>query len=183
MKSLLRLLVCAFVCLLASCSDSESDANPQLIVEPPASVLPPDPGAAGETTLEGIDSDGDGVRDDVQRYIALQYPDSAKRRAALTQLAISLQEQLTSTQTREQAFIAALRSTRAIECLAYVDGNRDMQAINNDAISLQAEVLDTEMRWEAYRLFDEQIGGEVVELMPLDQQDASCAFDVQTLSD
>src|SRR5216683_231714 len=37
-------------------------------------TLPPDPGAAGKATLQGIDSDGDGVRDDIQRYIALTYP-------------------------------------------------------------------------------------------------------------
>src|SRR5205807_2765584 len=30
--------------------------------------VPPNPGAAGNATLAGIDSDGDGVRDDVQRY-------------------------------------------------------------------------------------------------------------------
>ncbi|MDX8380534.1 MAG: hypothetical protein R8M14_00305 [Ghiorsea sp.] len=35
------------------------------------SGLPPDPGAAGRGTLAGIDSDNDGVRDDVQRWIAL----------------------------------------------------------------------------------------------------------------
>lgn len=33
-------------------------------------TLPPEPGEDGKLTLEGIDSDGDGVRDDVERYIA-----------------------------------------------------------------------------------------------------------------
>ncbi|MCF6156788.1 MAG: hypothetical protein E3K36_16465 [Candidatus Brocadia sp.] len=32
-------------------------------------VLPPDPGKAGKETLLGIDTDGDGVRDDIQRRI------------------------------------------------------------------------------------------------------------------
>jgi hypothetical protein len=41
--------------------------------------LPPDPGEAGKVTLAGIDSDNDGVRDDIQRYIALTYPNSEKR--------------------------------------------------------------------------------------------------------
>jgi len=36
-----------------------------------SSVLPPNPGEAGKATLQGIDSDNDGVRDDIQRYIAL----------------------------------------------------------------------------------------------------------------
>jgi len=47
--------------------------------------LPPDPGAAGKLTLSGIDSDNDGVRDDVQRWIVMTYPNSQKTRAALTQ--------------------------------------------------------------------------------------------------
>jgi hypothetical protein len=38
------------------------------------SALPPDPGEAGKQTMLGIDSDGDGIRDDVQRYIYLTYP-------------------------------------------------------------------------------------------------------------
>jgi hypothetical protein len=32
--------------------------------------LPPDPGQAGKLTIDGIDVDKDGVRDDVQRWIA-----------------------------------------------------------------------------------------------------------------
>jgi hypothetical protein len=35
--------------------------------------VPPDPGEAGKQTLEGIDSDNDGVHDDVQRWIVLTY--------------------------------------------------------------------------------------------------------------
>ena len=34
-------------------------------------VLPPDPGKAGKETLLGIDTDSDGVCDDIQRYIYL----------------------------------------------------------------------------------------------------------------
>ena len=37
-------------------------------------TLPPDPGKAGKQTLMGVDSDGDGLRDDIQRYIYLTYP-------------------------------------------------------------------------------------------------------------
>lgn len=48
-------------------------------------TLPPDPGEAGKATLAGIDSDNDGVRDDVQRWIVINYPNSQKTRAALVQ--------------------------------------------------------------------------------------------------
>ena len=43
-------------------------------------VLPTDPGKAGKETLLGIDTDGDGVRDDIQRYIYFTYPDDKKLR-------------------------------------------------------------------------------------------------------
>ncbi len=55
-------------------------------------VLPPDPGEAGRLTLEGIDSDNDGVRDDVQIDITNRYPSNTNARLALRQLAKSLQK-------------------------------------------------------------------------------------------
>jgi len=51
---------------------SEGLSKEQATIE---ATLPPDPGSAGRATLEGIDSDGDGVRDDIQRFIELNYPD------------------------------------------------------------------------------------------------------------
>ena len=53
--------------------------------------LPPDPGREGEKTLGGIDSDGDGVRDDVQRYIALNWGHSERAVRALSGVAKAVQ--------------------------------------------------------------------------------------------
>ncbi|UXY15764.1 hypothetical protein N8I74_01745 [Chitiniphilus purpureus] len=56
--------------------------------------VPPDPGAEGRRTLAGIDSDNDGVRDDVQRFLAKevgQHPARfryAMEMARITQLEI-----------------------------------------------------------------------------------------------
>lgn len=51
--------------------------------------LPPDPGSAGRATIEGIDSDGDCVRDDIEYYIASKYPsrEQQKLRGHLFRLA------------------------------------------------------------------------------------------------
>lgn len=67
--------------------------------------LPPDPGAAGKLTIEGIDSDNDGVRDDVQRFIAENWGHSARAVAALTVLAKAVQMTVIvgDSVTREQA--------------------------------------------------------------------------------
>jgi hypothetical protein len=51
--------------------------------------LPPDPGEAGKATIDGIDADKDGMRDDVQRYIAENWshsPIAVKQLTALAQL-------------------------------------------------------------------------------------------------
>ncbi|MBI3534371.1 MAG: hypothetical protein HY072_02640, partial [Deltaproteobacteria bacterium] len=56
---------------------------------PPGFV--PDPEKNGKKTIEGIDSDHDGLRDDVQRWIYARYPKDEKKRKALRQLAKVIQ--------------------------------------------------------------------------------------------
>jgi len=49
---------------------------PVLAIVPPASTdLPPDPGVAREETIEGVDSNANGVRDDLELAIFAAYPD------------------------------------------------------------------------------------------------------------
>ena len=51
--------------------------------------LPPDPGPAGLATRDGIDADKDGTRDDVQRWLAVNFGHSQRAQKALTILAKS----------------------------------------------------------------------------------------------
>ncbi|MEQ1500431.1 MAG: hypothetical protein ABL917_03625 [Parcubacteria group bacterium] len=82
--------------------------------------LPPDPGEAGKQTLVGIDSDKDGVRDDVQRWIGVEYSNSAESRAALLQHARA-----------HQAFIAsvAASTTSSKEVLAIINANTCLSSV------------------------------------------------------
>jgi hypothetical protein len=80
--------------------------------------LPPDPGDAGKATLAGIDSDGDGVRDDVERWIALTYPNSARVRAALYQEAGGIQQAIVSSSNRPQAMAGIEAETAGRLCLS-----------------------------------------------------------------
>jgi hypothetical protein len=45
------------------------------------SGLPADSGERGNETIEGIDSDNDGIRDDVERHISLHFKNKPKARA------------------------------------------------------------------------------------------------------
>lgn len=47
----------------------------------PIAKLPPDPGETGKKTILGIDSDGDGIRDDIQIAITKLIPDDPYKRA------------------------------------------------------------------------------------------------------
>jgi len=53
--------------------------------------LPPDPGVSGDATVQGIDANDNGIRDDVELAVFKEYPDSAKTRAVLLQYALALQ--------------------------------------------------------------------------------------------
>ena len=55
---------------------------------------PPDP-AQVDATIEGVDANANGIRDDVELAIFERYPDSLKIRAAELQYAMALQMYLT----------------------------------------------------------------------------------------
>jgi hypothetical protein len=67
-------------------------AAPTDCIPPHLAKLPPDPGPAGMLSIEGIDSDKDGVRDDVQRFIALKWGHSERAVRSLTVLAKGQQQ-------------------------------------------------------------------------------------------
>ncbi len=82
-------------------------------------TLPPDPGDGGKQTPEGVDSDKDGLRDDVQREIMFLAPESEKLRMALGQYARA--EQLLTNQTslnRKQSGDLMDKSMDGLQCLA-----------------------------------------------------------------
>ena len=53
--------------------------------------LPPDPGTEADKTVQGIDANNNGIRDDVELSVFKEYPNSAKTRAVLLQYALALQ--------------------------------------------------------------------------------------------
>jgi len=57
-------------------------ADKSLVETGPIQKLPKDPGEAGLLTVLGIDSDTDGIRDDIQREITFAFPEYPYKRAA-----------------------------------------------------------------------------------------------------
>lgn len=140
--------------------------------------LPPDPGEAGKMTLVGIDSDNDGVRDDVQRWIAIEYPNSAKTKAALMQY--SKAELIFLLQTNKvDARNATEASGHAQACVFYVLGvsQQSIEVMSK----LTAQILNTQSRSRAYNKADSYLSGGVYATTPDDQKKARCNFNPDSL--
>lgn len=143
-------------------------------------LYPPDPGPRGDESLDGVDSDGDNVRDDIQRYIALTYPDQPAVRAGLRQYATHLQEALLEASNSQAALDNDTQISLARECLTGIlsldEGYRAFS-------TLLAEALNTDVRSRAYILFDGQLSGHyfagAINENPID----SCAFDPTSLEE
>lgn len=81
--------------------------------------LPPDPGAEADKTVQGIDVNKNGIRDDVELAIFNKYPNSAKTRAVLLQYAFALQMEFTQPMlSTEIVTKVATERGRADTCLA-----------------------------------------------------------------
>ncbi len=136
--------------------------------------LPPDPGEEGKQTLLGIDSDGDGVRDDIQRYIYFTYPDDEKVRLGLTYYAKEFQGVLADADDREAVYNHAIIMSRHGECLWYIKGEDSIYIRR----AIRAEILNTRERSIAYITYSDNLGGRVISKSPLNEWKDSCSFDV-----
>lgn len=141
------------------------------------SGLPPDPGEAGKQTLLGIDSDNDGVRDDIQRYIYYTYPDEEKARLALTEVAKQFQILLTQSGDPIAALDNATKNARHLECLYFIKG----EIAGDITTALRAEILNTRERSLAYIQYNDSLAGTIIEGRSLADWKSSCAFDIDAV--
>src|SRR3989339_207709 len=81
--------------------------------------LPPDPGADADKTIEGIDANQNGIRDDVELAVFKEYPNSAKTRAVLLQYALALQMEVVQPIVNMETVTEVITElSRADTCLA-----------------------------------------------------------------
>jgi hypothetical protein len=113
-----------------------------------------DPGEDGKKTIAGIDSDNDGFRDDLKRWIYARFPDNPKKRAALKQMALNYQEGLLL-ETPKNIRKHDLRSSKAHACMHEVFGEKS--SIEHEF--LQAKILNTKIRTRKYLEVDRWFDG------------------------
>ncbi|MCX6751305.1 MAG: hypothetical protein NT161_00855 [Candidatus Nomurabacteria bacterium] len=83
--------------------------------------LPSDPGALADATVQGIDANQNGIRDDVELAVFKEYPNSAKTRAVLLQYALALQMEVVQPMVNKGTVgEIANKQDRSIFCIAEI---------------------------------------------------------------
>lgn len=159
--------------------------------------LPPDPGEAGNQTVEGTDSNENGVRDDVERWIGHSYPSSEKTRAAQFQLAGAFQSMIIAgvSGNGSDALNLERSLSNASDCVRYVMDPRGISSQTHmqarpyvqEKKKLLAEMLNTRDRSMAYAEFHRFLAGEVImdpaRYTPGDNRQGCVGFDPDLMRD
>lgn len=178
--------------LLTGCS--QSDGNSMSASEGPLVIdgytLPPDPGEAGKETLLGIDSNANGVRDDVEIYIYKRFRDFENARkdraiamqfAKATQIIIQEPEKAYENKTYVMMHDAndckwyyyRASGTTFEAKMAFRDKHRIFDAAMKDAI------FNTRERLEAYMQYNDSLSGHVYDSRPTVKE--KCEVDIDAL--
>jgi hypothetical protein len=153
--------------------------NVQILAETSLN-LPPDPGSAGDGTIEGVDVNDNGIRDDIERWIALTYQGSEKTRQALIQNYYPLQNFMIHAREgdRDAVYNDMSSMQRAGECLDSIRPDDAYLLIEE----LQARIVNTSDRVYAYQDSSRMLGGGSFPSAPLSEWKQSCTFDPDALA-
>jgi hypothetical protein len=145
----------------------------------PTLNLPPDPGPDGDETIEGVDVNENGIRDDIERWIGLNYRSSEKTRMALTQAYYPLQNFMLHARDndRDAVYNDMDAMQRAGECLDYIRPDDAYKLMEE----LKARVVNTSARSYAYLDSSRILGGGSFPSAPYSKWKQSCTFDPDAL--
>jgi hypothetical protein len=148
------------------------------VVDSSLQVPMPDP-KLNDKTVAGIDSDGDGIRDDIQRWINEKYTDKPRTKLAVKQLAMGIQLGLVSASDKAQSIIASKKFSNDLMCLIYVVGDEQIDDIR---IQLRSKILNTKARHYAEIQTNANFSGQSITIPYKDEdKKARCAFNPDDL--
>lgn len=127
-----------------------------IVAEKSSGVPMPDP-SQNKATLAGIDSDLDGIRDDIQIWIDKEFADNLSLRNGMRQLASSLQTQILSTHDQELSNLATRNFLRSMSCMTYLVGLDQKMRLKN---LLKEKALNTKDRLYAEIKANEHFSGQ-----------------------
>lgn len=96
------------VCTAVAAEKKDVPHTEVWILDAVKDIEPEDPGENGELTLAGIDSDSDGIRDDIELYILNTYPNEKQKYTANSLLLVSIFFQTLLVSTGEEPNFSAI---------------------------------------------------------------------------
>lgn len=149
----------------------------RFVIDDSLEVPNPDP-RVNNSTLEGIDSDKDGIRDDVQRFINQTYP-TQNVKLALKQLARASQEALIKVKDKPTAIQFVAMETKSQICLA-----SQSQASSEISKQVHSLMFNTEARVKKHFQINSFMHGETwpkelidYQTSGIDQDNMFCEFE------
>ncbi|MDD4974022.1 MAG: hypothetical protein PHY93_06705 [Bacteriovorax sp.] len=125
-------------------------------------------------TVAGVDSDGDGIRDDIQRWINEEFSSQPKVKMAMKQMAMGRQLDLLSVSIREQSIIASNKYLNDAICLSSIVGIDQKSKLNRE---LDSKLLNTKNRLYADMKANANFSGQAWDLPNTpEERKALCAF-------
>ena len=139
--------------------------------------LPADPGDAGKKTLEGIDADKDGVRDDIQRWVQTSLVSSEKARLSALQVAKYVQSSLLSSADKARSISETKKLMNAQRCASLA-----MNDSQNTTVIGQVESLmyNTKARTLAASIADKNFSGQSF-IFTSGNEKSTCEFNIDAV--
>ncbi|WP_299729355.1 hypothetical protein [uncultured Endozoicomonas sp.] len=126
-------------------------------------AMPPAPGEEGKIGLAGIDSDQDGVRDDVQRFIASTFQDEpTEKMMPVSKMVMVRQEQLIHAYDKQKV-LALLPQTLASQYCFFHHTQDDFSKYRVLYKRVEAKLYNTYDRLQARNKINSYYGGMIVE--------------------
>lgn len=145
----------------------------RFVIDEALQVPMPDP-KKNDATVGGVDSDNDGIRDDVQRWINETYSSQPNVKLAMKQYAVAFQQKLLTVDNKEQNIRMTYLAFEASDCLEGLIGlDPGFEAANK----LMAKYLNTKERLVAKKKASLNFHGEGGLLS--NNQLAFCQFGVE----
>jgi hypothetical protein len=180
------LLAACFLFVLGGC-ESRSSVNSTTSTSTVATSTTTVPTTATTTipqyqdngTVAGVDADNDGVRDDVQQYIASVRPNEARKREALMQYARTLQTAYTKVTTEAEAVNVESQIQKAVSCIVFMN---EVTGKNNPARAINNLMHNTPERLKAQLKYEKFLDGKVFTVSsPGETATDVCDFDLNSL--
>lgn len=144
------------------------------VIDQSLEVPMPDP-KKNNATIAGIDSDNDGIRDDVQRWINEEFSSQPKVKAAMEQVASGRQLDLINVNDKEKSIEIGKKILNDSSCLKHIVGIQKRNKLLNE---LELKLLNTKDRLYADVKANSNFSGQLWEAPSgQDAEKALCGFD------